>query len=292
MTTTDTPGYMYRMWELGEAHLAARRYVLARRELEAAEAIAWRDHDAAALARLYLPLLEARRQIRYNAVEGTLLICPPGTSAAREEQLLAEFVTSPAGTILLACSAHGSKPQRHRSRGRAGEAIACRLAGSVQYEAQKTGRWLEALLLIQRGTSTESGGGGETRLASQADPTFAAGIPVTWASAAFSDRPQPAPVLGESTDPALTLPLPTGGNYQGNHPGPGALARESLLVAWEALALKWQRRHPPPRPAQNADPREAGWHEMAWLRLALRIDPACEPITMRLIALAEAVERL
>jgi hypothetical protein len=31
---------------------------------------------------------------------------------------------------------------------------------------------------------------------------------------------------------------------------------------------------------------------MAWLRLALRVDPACEPITMRLISLAESLDRL
>jgi hypothetical protein len=283
-TTTDTPSYMYRMWELGQSHLAAGRYVLARRELEAAEAIAWRDRNAQALARIYLPLLEARRQIRYHAVEGTLLICPPGTLPAREEQLLAGFLGSTAGTILLACTATGT---RRRARSNPIQEVACRLAGSVQYEAQRSGRWLEALLLIEQGS-----GGRDIRVVSQADPTFAAGLPVTWASAAFSDPPQPAPALGESTDPALTIPLPPAGNYQGSHPGPGALARESLLVAWEALALKWQRRHPPPRPAPSADPRESGWHEMAWLRLALRVDPACEPVTMRLVALAEAVERL
>jgi hypothetical protein len=290
-TTTDTPAYLYRMWELGEAHLAARRYVLARRELETAEALAWRDRDPAALARLYLPLLEARRQIRYHAVEGTLLICPPGTPPAREQQLLGRFFASPAGTVLLACSPQGNKPRRGKTRaarGGSGDEIACRLAGSVQYEAQKTGHWLEALLLIQHN------GTGETRLAAQADPTFAAGIPVRFVAAPSSDSPPNAPLetLGESTDPALTIPLPGPGEFQGSRPGPGALARESLLVAWEALALKWQRRHPPPRSSHTHDPREAGWQEMAWLRLALRIDPACEPITMRLIALAEAVERL
>jgi len=64
----------------------------------------------------------------------------------------------------------------------------------------------------------------------------------------------------------------------------GALARESLLIAWEALALKWQHRHPPRQGA-------TAWEELAWLRHALQVDPACEPIALRLIALAEAIER-
>jgi hypothetical protein len=73
-----------------------------------------------------------------------------------------------------------------------------------------------------------------------------------------------------------------------------AMARESLIVAWEALALHWQHRHPPPKGPKSKHARnsmDAAWDEMAWLRLALRIDPACEPVSMRLMALGEAVER-
>ena len=143
--------YLHRMWELGEHHLAARRYVLARRELEAAEAVAWRDHDAQALARLYLPLLEARRQIRYHAAEGTVLICAPAASTLQEQHLLDEFLTTDAGTILLSCAAEGPKsPHARRGKTGRGGPMACRFAGSVQFEAQRTGRWLEALLLIRR----------------------------------------------------------------------------------------------------------------------------------------------
>jgi len=161
--------FLYRLWEQGEQHLVARHYVLARRELEQAEAIAWRDHDAAALARIYLPLLEARRQIRYHAVEGDIVICGAGMSVAEEEQELASFMAKRAGTILLACAADGGKRARRRSVN-AGEAAACRFAGSVQYEAQRTGRWIEALLLVTGGA-----GGGEVRIASQADPTRSVG---------------------------------------------------------------------------------------------------------------------
>jgi hypothetical protein len=281
------------MWELGEHHLAARRYVLARRELEAAEAVAWRDHDAQALARLYLPLLEARRQIRYHAAEGTVLICAPAASTLQEQHLLDEFLTTDAGTILLSCAAEGPKsPHARRGKTGRGGPMACRFAGSVQFEAQRTGRWLEALLLIRR---DRPDGGTDVRLASQADPTFAAGLPVRWTTS-------PTDQIGASTDPDLVVPLPPPGQYggQGNAPGGGvaaggdprlhAVARESLLIAWEALALKWQHRHPPPKASTALGP-AAAWEEMAWLRLALRIDPACEPVTMRLIALAEAIQR-
>ena len=134
---------------------------------------------------------------------------------------------------------------------------------------RRTGRWLEALLLIRHGE--------DVRLVSPADPAFAAGLSVTW-----TDDPHAS--IGASTDAHLTVPLPRSGRYIN---GPShALARESLLIAWEALALKWQHRHPL---AKNAT--RGPWGELAWLRRALTADPACEPVTMRLIALAEAIER-
>jgi hypothetical protein len=313
--TIEAPTFMFRLWERGQQHLAAGRYVAARSALQAAEAIAWRNRDAQSLARLYLPLLEARRLIRYHAAEGTVLICPPGASTQLEHELLGGFFAVESGTILLASPAGvggSSRGANHRRgagaggrRAGGGQMPACRLAGSVQYESRRSGRWLEALLLIQKGD--------QVRLASQADATFAAGLPVRWTQ---SDNES----IGESTDPDLVVPLPKPGRYQraeersagvgppergreGGEGGDGgesrlhALARESLIVAWEALALRWQHRHPPP-PCAHAghsrlrDPLDAAWQEMAWLRLALRVDPACEPVTMRLIALAEAVERM
>lgn len=262
MNDDGTPSHLHRLWDLGEQHLAAGRYVAARRALESAEAVAWRRRDARSLARIYLPLLEARRQIRYNAVEGTLVVVAPGLSSYEQQGILQRFLDSPAGTILLACSPAGAPRRRVQS--------ACLFAGSVQYTARRTGRWLEALLLMMRGN--------ETRLTSLADPTFAAGLPATFTTDANT------PLLA-STDPALTIPLPPPGHYPPTPANPlHAMLRESLLVAWEALALKWQHRHPP---SHKALP----WEELAWLRLALHVDPACEPIAMRLIALAEAIER-
>ena len=80
------------------------------------------------------------------------------------------------------------------------------------------------------------------------------------------------------------VPLPVAGRYCAAGKGSGlhAVARESLIAGWEALALKWQARH-----TVRAEAEE----ELGWLRRALEVDPACEPVAMRLMALAEAVGR-
>jgi hypothetical protein len=119
--------------------------------------------------------------------------------------------------------------------------------------------------------------GNQTCVASTICPTFAAGLRVRYTQ-------DPTAAVPSSTDSNLILPLPHAGRYVGRAPGLGALARESLLIAWEALALRWQSRHPLPHYAEP-------WEELLWLRQALRVDPACEPITMRLIALAKGIER-
>ncbi|HUO10880.1 MAG TPA: hypothetical protein VM008_21440 [Phycisphaerae bacterium] len=260
MNTTPEPlSHLHRLWDLGQRHLAGGRYVAARRALESAEAIAWRQRDARSLARIYLPLLEARRQIRYNAAEGTLVLLNPTAPIHEQQKKVRDFLHAPAGTILLPAS---SASPNHLAAGR--------LAASIQYESRRTGRWLEALLLLQRGI--------HTRLASPADPTFAAGLPVQFTT-------NTTHMIGSSTDLHLTVPLPPPGIYTAKTGGGlHALLRESLLIAPEALALSWQHRHSPLR---SSDP----WQELAWLRRALQIDPACEPISMRLIALAEAIER-
>jgi hypothetical protein len=247
----QTSGYMHRVWSEGEGLLARGRYVAARGLLERAAGLAWRAREARALARIHLPLLEARRQMRYQAVEGRIVIGGRDRAAVSRDRR--QFEEAPAGTFLL-CDSRGRGP---------------RLAGAVEATARRTGRCLEALLLVRHGN--------RTRLASPRDPTFAAGLPVTWTRDATS-------AIEPSTDPALVVPLPPVGVYDGKAAGLGALARETLLLAWEALALRWQSRH---LPAGGAGP----WEELAWLRGALRIDPACEPITMRLIAVAEAVAR-
>jgi hypothetical protein len=255
----DHPSYVERLWEAGQQHLAALRYGPAVRALEAAERAAWRKKNGPELARLYLPLLEARRQIRYQAAEGTVLICPPGMPLTLERDAVRRFVEDEsivAGAVLVGC--------RDVQR-------ALTYASVVMHTARRTGRWIEALLLLRHGD--------EVRLASPGDATFAGGLKVKWTE-------DPKEMIGGATDRDLEVPLPpasTATVFDGHHPLHPML-RESLITAWEALALKWQHRHPPFKFGGI-------WGEMAWLRLALRIDPACEPITMRLIALGEAAGR-
>jgi hypothetical protein len=267
---TEDLSYVERLWERGQEHLAALRYMPAIRALESAEGAAWRKKDGPALARLYLPLLEARRQVRYQAAEGTIVICPPGTPERIEREALRKFLAEDGpGTMLLGCCNarhHGQWATRRKDLDRS-----LNYAGMVSHAARRTGRWIEALLLLRHGE--------EVRVASPGDAAFAAGLTVQW-----TDNPKST--IGEATDINLKVPLPAlapTDRLTASHPM-HAMVRESLIFAWEALALKWQHRHPPFRTGGI-------WEEMAWLRLALRIDPACEPIAMRLMSLAETAGR-
>jgi hypothetical protein len=252
---TDRKPFLYRLWGQGQQHLACGRYSAARRALEAAEAIAWRQRDAASLARIYLPLLETRRLLRYQAVEGQIVVCEPlGGAATAQRQQLRHFLIQAAGTILLPVARDPVQ--------------ALHAAQSIRFAACRTNRPLEALVLLQQRATT--------RVASPADARWSAGLPV------ISTRDERA-AIGESTDPNLKVLLPSPGQYDGKNRGLGALARESLIIAWEALTLRWQSRHPLVR-------RATPWDEMAWLRRALKVDPACEPVMMRLIALAEGLQ--
>ena len=56
--------------EHGQAALLATDYLAAERYLAAAESLAWRAKDYDALARLYMPLQEARRQRRQQSADG------------------------------------------------------------------------------------------------------------------------------------------------------------------------------------------------------------------------------
>jgi hypothetical protein len=60
--------------ELGQEQLMQMQYLLAERTLAAAEEIAWAQRDFDTLARLYMPLQEARRQRRQRCGEGTVCL--------------------------------------------------------------------------------------------------------------------------------------------------------------------------------------------------------------------------
>ncbi len=230
----------------GEQYLAGGQYVEAQRLLRQAEAQAWRQRDGFALARIYLSLTEASRLLRQQACDGMIVISTQDDGMVRR-RMMREFVGERAGTILLG--------------GRSGDRSVLKMLERVQYAAQKRGYAVEALLLLRCGQ--------KWRVASVADPTFAAGLPVCWVQN-LSDQRAGKP--GHADE----ILLPPVGVYPPGSAG-AKLAGESLLAAHELLALKWQARHLV---------RASRWVEMDWLRRAIRIDPACEPVLMRLLALA------
>lgn len=231
------------MWDLGQQHLAAGLYVSARTHLESAEAILWRNCDMTSLARIYLPLLEVRRQLRHLAVDGYICLAAPG---GKLDAPLAGVVTEVPTGVLVADDA--------------------KTARKILIASRRLLHPYDALLLVRDRQYFY--------LTTLADPCAAAGLRVTRA-ASTQDFVDP------EIRPEMTIPLPEPGAYSPQSPE-HAQARESLLVAWEALALKWQSRHPA---------RATPWGELAHCRAALRVDPACEPITMRLIAIAEKMSR-
>jgi hypothetical protein len=100
--------FAQRLWDSGQSLLAAGRYVAARRELEAAERQAFFKRDAALLASIYLPLLEAARQIRQFCCDGVIAITPCGTADTRK----ASRELAATGGVGLLIQTHGMRPPR------------------------------------------------------------------------------------------------------------------------------------------------------------------------------------
>ncbi len=245
-----------RQWRAGQEALAAGRYMAAIGYLSQAQRWAARRRNAAALARIVLPLLEARRQVRHAACEGLIVMAPPPGPAQRK--VLEQFLASAGGTWIFAPGADWS------------------VAARIAHSARRSGAALEALALRGRGTGL--------RLCSLADGARGAGIEVTLTAVAHAVEAAPPEAAHGRHGAALPLPVPGwhSGGRDAASKGLHAMAGESLLLAWEALALKWQSRH---RPAPGA------WQEIAWLQQTLTIDPACEPVLMRMMAVAEALAR-
>ncbi len=238
---------MLTCWAAGERCLAAGLYMPARRVLETAESIAWRRGDAYSLSRLYLPLLETCRQLRCQAGDGLIVIVDPWRRAA-QRQAAARLIRWGAGTMI--CSGPRAVQQSRY----------------IMRLARSRGLPLEALVLCGRRE--------RWRISSPADPTFAAGLPVRFTR-------DPAALYEPASPENMTVTLPGPGFFTEGEPAHG-LAKESLLAAWEGLALRWQSRHPG---------QAAPWAQMQWLRESRRIDPACEPVLTRLIQLAEQIAR-
>jgi hypothetical protein len=69
-----TPEALQELCETGQSLLMQTKYIEAERALAAAEHDAWVNRDWETLARLYMPLQEARRQRRQRCGEGTVVL--------------------------------------------------------------------------------------------------------------------------------------------------------------------------------------------------------------------------
>src|SRR5688572_4385454 len=88
--------------ELGSEQLIQTRYLEAEAALADAESQAWKDQDWDTLARLYMPLQEARRQRRQRCGEGIValdLVAQSPHDAVEAKRVLENF---PHGQLLVA----------------------------------------------------------------------------------------------------------------------------------------------------------------------------------------------
>ena len=233
-----------RLWASGQDLLAAGRYVAARRELEAAERQAIRKRDAALLARIYLPLLEATRQIRQFCCDGVIAITPGDTASQRAA--LRDVLHS-GGAWLRVESAGRNKP------------IAL---------LQVPDSPVELLSIVQHGQ--------QWRIMPVACKSGLGRQPGRF-SVALQWTHDPGLAISPAQPDALVAVLPPPGVYHPGNPQHGQ-ARETVLLTFEALAMGWLAR-------QEKD--FTGWAELTVLRQARNIDPACEPLLMRMMAAAQ-----
>jgi hypothetical protein len=88
--------------ELGQRQLMDMRYLQARATLAAAAEIAWNSGDFDTVSRVYMPLQEARRQIRQRAGEGIVCLDLLATGPESEPDPLRIAQEIPHGQLLVA----------------------------------------------------------------------------------------------------------------------------------------------------------------------------------------------
>ena len=235
-----------RLWASGQDLLAAGRCVAARRELEAAERQAFRRRNAALLARIYLPLLEAARQIRQFCCDGIIAITPGLT--ANQRAVPREALRS--GGVWVSMRGAGiTKP------------IAIPIAPDSPVELLSIVRYHEHWCLTS--PACKSGLGRRCGRSS---------VALQWTH-------DPGMFISPARPDALVAVLPPPGVYHPGNPRHGQ-ARETLLLTFEALAMGWLGRQ---------EKASTGWAELAVLRQARNLDPACEQIFMRMMTVAQGL---
>ncbi|MGC8623911.1 MAG: hypothetical protein ACP5VQ_01435 [Phycisphaerae bacterium] len=204
-TASTTSHFAQRLWDSGQSLLAAGRYVAARRELEAAEHQAFLRHNAVLLAGIYLPLLEAVRQIRQLCCDGIIAIIAADQTSRRHAVL--ELATS--GGVWLELET--------------GRRSTTRSCGKLLAVADVPFEFLRLSLVASHWYLTAHG---DQHL----------GIPVIWTT-------DPGHLIAPAAPENMVAILPPPGIYRPGDPQ-HAQARETLFLVWEALALGWLgRRH-------------------------------------------------
>lgn len=198
--------FALRLWDSGQSLLAAGRYVAARRELEAAERQAFIRRDAALLAGIYLPLLEASRQIRQCCCDGIIAITPGDTM---EERPALRELSKTGGMRLVMETSSTGKTRAARDT--------IKPSGSADVP-------LESLRLIAHQRSWRITANGQARI----------GIPVLWTK-------DSARMIEPADSEHLVAILPPPGIYRPGDPR-HTQARETVLLTFEALALQWLKR--------------------------------------------------
>jgi hypothetical protein len=193
--------WVERLWNAGERLLIKGHYAAARCELERAEAAAFYRRDAAALTRIYLPLLEACRQIRQLSTDGLISI-QVESIARRSVNAELHRLASHGGGVVISASTHFARQIARRSR--------------------LTAHPIESLLLLRHSN--------HVRLTSALKPHFVSGLPVVWRPAERAETPPASPEH-------MCVSLPPAGDYLPGTPGHALLA-ESTILLFEALALK------------------------------------------------------
>ncbi|MGC8561313.1 MAG: hypothetical protein ACP5O1_11615 [Phycisphaerae bacterium] len=202
--------WIEKLWDSGQRLLVAGRYAAARRELEAAEATAFHRRDAALLARIYLPLLEACRQLRQLSTEGIISISASGRRYRSSRAEMKRSAAGGGGVIITASPA---------------------MARAINRRARLCSRPIECLLLLTKNH--------ETRILSPHVARFSCGLPVLWRPV---DQAQTLPAPPEE----MRVALPPPGIYAPGSSGHSAAA-ESIILLQEALALKQMRRQRLPK---------------------------------------------
>ncbi len=193
--------WIEKLWNAGERLLVNGQYGAARRELEAAEAAAFHRRNAALLTRIYLPLLEACRQVRQLSTEGLISIHVLSQTRRSIRAQMNHFESYGGGVLI------SDAPAR------------CRMFAR---QARVSRSPIECLMLLRHG--------GQVRIASPHQSRFCRGLPLIWRSAELAETLPASPEQ-------ICVALPPAGDYMPGAPGHTGAA-ESIILLYEALALK------------------------------------------------------